>query len=68
MATEEKKKKPTMEEYLKEGKITQDLYDTVAIIPKDEKKARVIETLHRRIAAMGGLPSLGQVTTTKKKQ
>lgn len=47
------KNKPTMEEYLAEGKIKKELYDAVAAIPKPDKKARVIETLHRRIEKRG---------------
>jgi len=47
------KKKPTMEEYLAEGKIKKELYDAVAAIPNEDKKARVIEMLHRRIDKRG---------------
>ena len=43
------KKKPTLEEYLKKGKIKQELYDTIHQIPSEDKQARVLETLHRRI-------------------
>ena len=51
------KKKPTVDEYLKEGKIQKDLHDRIQAIPNEDKKARVIETLHRRVATKGTLPS-----------
>lgn len=66
MATEQEKKKPTLEEYLKEGKIKQSLYDAVELIPKPDKKARVIETLHRRIERRGTLGDPVQIEAKKK--
>jgi len=51
-------KKLTMEEYLAQGKIGKKLYDIVNKISKEDKKARVIEKLHRRIAGRGTLPDL----------
>ena len=50
-----KKEKPSIEDYLKEGKINKTLHTTISRIPNPDKKERVIETLHRRIAKRGSL-------------
>jgi len=49
MTTKKETNKPTLDEYLKEGKITKNLYDTISVIQNEDKKKRVVETLHRRI-------------------
>lgn len=57
MTAKKKEKKPTLEEYLADGKIKQNLYDTIQKIPSEDKQARVLETLHRRIDKRGSLPA-----------
>lgn len=51
-------KQLTMDDYLAQGKVGKKLYNIVNNIAREDKKARVIDKLHRRIAARGQLPDL----------
>ena len=53
---DKKEKTPTLEDYLKAGNIKKNLYDAIKKIPTEDKRSRVVETLHRRIAKRGNLP------------
>ena len=42
---------PTLDGYLKAGRINQQLYDDIKKIPTQDKQDRVLKTLHRRLEA-----------------
>lgn len=44
-----KEKQPTLDKYLAKGRINQKLYNDIQKIPSKDKRARVLETLHRRL-------------------